>query len=541
MRLRRVSWTNYRRLPDSHIDVRNHLILVGPNDSGKSSVLRAIHLCLGASGPQLPAQIDQRDFTDQTQPLLLQVVLDHIQESDRAAFPDEISTQDGETLTVQITAAIEAADPEQKQVRRSFPDAGHERSPTKVQLGQFRCSYVPAIRSLFRELGPGPTGAVRNLLSSLDLAEDREAFSEATSEFNRVLTNSKALTAFRQDLSGALSTALPRKVSPDDVKLHSQSELLDDPLATVTVSLGEGEYSAPIFDQSDGIRALSLLSLYGMSHQTSAIFCIDEPETHLHHTAQRVIASRLNKGPTQCLLATHSPAIVREMAPLDIVTMGDDRRPRQLQEDANIAELEASTRHWSHRLIEPLTARRVLLVEGPSDRIICERVGQLAEIDLNRLGVAILELDGSSMFARAYQLFGPTGFALPLYGLLDRDALGVWASAMGRSEEDLQDDNHFSICDPDLEATYVHTLGITRTLELLLASPNVTVHSIESASGVSISDLTESALSAFCRHKKRKVAAALAVAAGITKNEAADLAPLSRIVREVGSDDQAAG
>ena len=50
MRLREVCWENYRRLPDGRIEVRNHLVLVGPNDSGKSSILRAIHICLGVPG-----------------------------------------------------------------------------------------------------------------------------------------------------------------------------------------------------------------------------------------------------------------------------------------------------------------------------------------------------------------------------------------------------------------------------------------------------------------------------------------------------------
>ena len=43
VKIRQVSWKNYRRLDDGHIDVHN-LVLVGPNDSGKSSVLWAIHL-----------------------------------------------------------------------------------------------------------------------------------------------------------------------------------------------------------------------------------------------------------------------------------------------------------------------------------------------------------------------------------------------------------------------------------------------------------------------------------------------------------------
>jgi hypothetical protein len=91
MKIREVSWSNYRRLPDGHIEVRHHLVLVGPNDSGKSSVLRALHLCLGMPSGQLGASIGIRDFTDPTLPLILSVVLDGIEDRDREVFPDEIS------------------------------------------------------------------------------------------------------------------------------------------------------------------------------------------------------------------------------------------------------------------------------------------------------------------------------------------------------------------------------------------------------------------------------------------------------------------
>ena len=535
MKLQRITWRNYRRLPDGHINIRKHLVLVGPNDSGKSSVLRAVNLCLGVSGAQLVALIGQRDFTDPTKPLVLQVVLGDIEDADRAAFPDEISTMDGETLTVEIEAAIDIGDPEQKQVRRWFPDAGHGRSPSRVQLTQFGWVYVPPTRSLFRELSAGSAGAVRTLLSSVDLVDDQAAFDRAADAFRSALVGSESLKTLREALSEALSDALPRTISRDDLKLESESDLLDDPLATVTITLADGDYSAPISEQSDGIRALFLLSLLGISHRAPSIVGIDEPEIHLHHTAQRVIAARLRDGAGQCVLVTHSPAIVREMDPLDIATMRDDRNPRQLQKSAHIAELEASIRHWSSRMIEPLTARRILLVEGPSDRILCERVGQLAGIDLNRKGVAIFELDGSGLFARAYRLFGPDGFDLPVFGLLDEDTRHEWAKVMGCRPDEIGDSGRFEVCDLDLEATYVNRLGVERTLELLLASPSMTKSAVQKACGVNLGDVTKSGLAEYCRHKKRKVRASLAVAIGLSKSEAEKLGPISKIISAVGT------
>ena len=53
MRLTRFKVENHRRLADLDIEVRDHLVLVGANDVGKSSLLRCLDLLLGASTAQL--------------------------------------------------------------------------------------------------------------------------------------------------------------------------------------------------------------------------------------------------------------------------------------------------------------------------------------------------------------------------------------------------------------------------------------------------------------------------------------------------------
>ena len=147
MIIREVSWRNYRRIPDGQIEIRRPLVLVGPNVSGKSSILRAVNICLGVTGPQLNSVIEHRDFTDPDLPIVLRVVLESFDDDDRAAFPDEISTIDGESLTVEVMATM-GSDDEQKQVRLRFPFGGHERSATRTQMNRVSWAYVPAARSL---------------------------------------------------------------------------------------------------------------------------------------------------------------------------------------------------------------------------------------------------------------------------------------------------------------------------------------------------------------------------------------------------------
>lgn len=530
MKVRHLSWSNYRRLPNGQIDIRDHLVLVGPNDTGKSSIVRALHLCLGMAHGQVTSAITARDFTDETEPIVLTVTLDGIDDDDRAAFPDEITVGPPEVLVVQLRAELDPADTDQKTVRRSFPDSGHNRAPTKGQLKAIGFEYVPAARSLLRELGAGSGGAVRSLLSGLDLTADAAAFEAAADQYRAALDGSAALGDFRHELAESLTSALPIAIPEEDVRVVSGAEALDDPLTGVTVTIREDGRDVPLAEQSDGVRALSVLTLLSMSHKAAKIIAVDEPETHLHPTAQRSISSTLRTAPGQRILVTHSPAVVREMSPMDVVAFRADRYPRQLAAGAAMAAAEATVRHWTSNLIEPLTARRVILLEGVADRIMVERAAELGGMTLNRLGVAVLELGGSGLFRVAYQLLGPAGFDVPVFGLLDEDARVEWAGILGIDPADLEGAG-YQVCAPDLEGLYIDTLGIPAVIGMLVASPLITEPSILASCGVAnVGDVTRDQLLTYCRHKKHKVAAALAVSAGISAADAAALGPIAALL-----------
>ena len=470
-------------------------------------------MCLGMAHGQVNAAITARDFTDQLEPIVITVTLDGIADDDRAAFPDEITVGPPERLIIQLRAELDAADPDQVGVRRTFPDSGHNRAPTKQQLEVIGFEYVPAARSLLRELGGGSGGVVGSLLSGLDLSADTQAFQAAADQYRAALDGSDALGNFRRELAKSLTSALPTVIADEDVRVVSEAEALDDPLTGVTVTINEDGRDVPLAEQSDGIRALSVLTLLSMSHKAAKIVAVDEPETHLHPTAQRSISATLRTSSGQRVLVTHSAAVLREMSPMDVVAFRADRQTRQLAPGAAVATTAATVRHWTSNLIEPLTARRVLVVEGVADRILVERAAELARINLNRLGVALLELGGARLFRVAWQLFGSTGFDVPMYGLLDEDARGEWAGILGIDPADLEAAG-YQVCTPDLEGLYIDTLGVAVVVGMLLASPLITEASILRSCGVSnIGDITRDQLLAYCGHKKHKVAAALAVSA----------------------------
>lgn len=537
LRIIRIAWENYRRLPDGEIDVRNHMVLVGPNDSGKSSILRAVHMCLGMTRAQLMSAVTVRDLTDATKQLRLEVELSDLEPDDLAAFPDEVIVGDANTIKIAVEADLNLVDAEgddaeeTKEVRRFFIDAGHGRGPSRAQFDAIGWAYVPAARSLVRELA-GAGGTMQELLGSLDLGRDAAAIEEAAKQLREAVQQAAAVGAFGAELATTLSDALPKPVRADQVHISTAGDLIGSPLAGMTVAIQDGDHLAPLAEQSDGVRALSVLALLGMSQRAARIVGVDEPETHLHASAQRAVARSFRKSAGQRLVVSHSAALVGQMDPQDIVAFGADRRPRQLPADAFPAGGAQAAKYWIPSIIDALTARRLLFVEGPSDKMICETVADLIGLSLDRVGVAVIALGGGASFGPAYKVLGPTGFDVPIYGVTDEDKRDEWAKVLGTAPETLEAQG-ILVCSPDLEAMYGKALGRDKLLKQLLKSPDFYEAAIVAASGAqSLDDVTEADLVAFCG-KRRKVQAAAAVTAGLTLTDAERMTELCDHLRAV--------
>src|SRR5690606_31289334 len=92
---------------------------------------------------------------------------------------------------------------------------------------------------------------------------------------------------------------------------------------------------------------------------------------------------------------------------------------------------------WVQDKLEPLTARRIVFVEGLSDRIVLVRAAHLLDFDLDRAGVSIVEGTGAGAVASVVALFGARGFDVPLTLLIDEDARSKTAKHLGVAAEDL--------------------------------------------------------------------------------------------------------
>src|SRR3954447_119600 len=146
MHLTRVAISNHRRLADLDLEVRRHLVLVGPNDVGKSSLLRCLEFLLGASNALLYQRITAEDFRDTNQPFVVEATLMGFQPDDEALFPDEISvdrTTGSKTLSVRLVASLDST--ETLTIERTAPGGGTSRQLSRDQVAGLGWNMLGAL------------------------------------------------------------------------------------------------------------------------------------------------------------------------------------------------------------------------------------------------------------------------------------------------------------------------------------------------------------------------------------------------------------
>ena len=451
MRLTRVKVENHSRLQDLELEVRQHMVLIGPNDVGKSSLLRCLDLLLGASTGQLYNQITPEDLRDPDHPFAVEADLCGFSDTEQALFPDEITVDpNGEkeqTLTIRLEASFD--DLETLSVTRAVPNKNTGRQLSREQLQAIGWTLLNA-NDRARSMSDDRRSLLDDVLTNVELGDEQADFEEIIKEISEKLQNSVALSELRGAMADQLSTALPERVAQGDLSFVPGAAADNNVLKGVRLEVNKKSIS----EQSDGKRAIYAIALYDLISNGANIVAIDEPEIHLHPGSQRSLARLLKNGSNQKIIATHSPDIVSAFDPELIVSIREGGEVIQPKSRILDDDQRAMLRWWVRDKLEPLTARHVVAVEGTADRIILERIAELTGHDLDRLGVSVIEAEGAGDMKVVWQLFGRDGFKVPLSLLIDRDAVGDTAKSVGVKECDF-DKNSIWISERDLEEEYV--------------------------------------------------------------------------------------
>lgn len=426
MWLRSVTITNFRALSDVTVDLDDTTVLIGENNSGKTSFLEALRLCLTQGVAR------RGEFFDD---------YDHHLPSDQARIGDagdtEITLRFSEKAVGEWPAEVVQAIPEvialngdlqqvTFRVRSTKDPKTGEMSPTwefldaagnalrpKRPIGFVLRDlqelkpffYLAALRDATREFQPrsafwGPF--LRNPAIPEEVRKDLEKDLNALNA--RVIEADPRLKDVKQRLEKAGSIVSIHETDP--ISIEAVPGRARDLLSRAQVSVtGRSGARLPMVRHGAGTQSLSVLflfesflssmreMLYGAG--SVPIVAVEEPEAHLHPAAARAMWTAISDLPGQKLVATHSGDLLARV-PLTSVRRfcydGSRIKVRRLQAGTLTKDDERKIAlHVRATRGELLFARSWLLVEGATEVWLFEGIAEILGLDLERDGVRIVQ------------------------------------------------------------------------------------------------------------------------------------------------------
>ena len=347
--IRRLALRRFKRFDTVEFVLPGHVVLAGPNNTGKTTVLQAI----AAWGLALDRWKQLNDFQRHggaytRAPIARQAfsavplsAFDLLWNERRYEGALEVEVQTGDW-----TVAMEfLADSSEQMYVRPKPTA----PPDTVRAARLRTVFVPAMTGLGTDEPVYTRPKIDQLLGQ---AKPGDILRNLLVEANNVETAWPRLQESIRRLFGV------ELWPPDPTGAHILAEY--------------GAPGGPRLDiASAGSGFQQVLMLLTFLHtRPASVLLLDEPDAHLHVILQDAIYGELRKVAadqrSQLVVATHSEVIINAVEPRELCVML--ATPRMLADSEERARLVESLRILSHTdIMLALDAPGVLYVEGHTD------------------------------------------------------------------------------------------------------------------------------------------------------------------------------
>ena len=445
MKIAQIKINNFRGVKSAELLLPDHVVFVGDNNTGKSTVLEAIDLVLGPERLHRISPIDEHDFyageyigtSEAPISIKVEVVIVDLSDEQILHFHNHIEWWNTETNSLLQEPPPEKTDkPEVIHALRlgfegkydteedSFIGQTFFMSPEGDEGAKdpFKTRDKRLCGFLFlRTLRTGSRALSLERGSLLDIILRIQEFrlnmwEDVLEELRKlaVAENEElGISAILQEVQNYIRKFVPSEWAENPhIKV---SNLTREHLRnTLTVFMGTGEktstgaeYAAPFSHQGTGTINTLVLALLAMiaDLKQNVIFAMEEPEIAIPPHTQRRIVDSVRDMAAQAIFTSHSPYVLDEFDPENLVILKRDNG--MLESTAATlppaVKAKAYREELRTRFCECLLARRVLIVEGRTEYDAIPAVARrLHDLDperfktLESLGIAIISAETDS-------------------------------------------------------------------------------------------------------------------------------------------------
>ncbi len=467
MRIRRLKLANFRSVAEGEVVFPGHTVIIGGNSVGKSTICEALDLLLGPDRLSRSSPIDEHDFferrylDDDGAPILveLEVVLTDLTEDvltkfrihleywniateellDETGEPEDV---DGDNVVPALRVKFEGAyDIEEDEFRAEtyfasppVDDEARRARVTRAAKRQFGFIYLRALRTGARALSLERGSLLDIILKLKD--DDRSAMWEQTlasmEDLDPAIDAIPQLRDILDEIDGRVRRFVGLSADDRTFRLYP-SALTRESLRRSITLFGSSERSntpVPYWRLGSGIINSMVFSLltFIAELKSNVIFAMEEPEIAIPPHTQRRIVQFLQGKMDQSILTTHSPFVLEQYDPADVVLLerGIDGVVSGRRIEVTGIKAKAYRGNLRRVLAESMLGNGVLCVEGISDgeviyaaSAVLEAIreeGTYTPLDLS--GVTVVQCEGDGGLLRYGQFF--SGLGLKTYAFYDQ-------------------------------------------------------------------------------------------------------------------------
>ena len=417
---------NFRGIRNLSLKLDETTVLIGENNTGKSTILAALECCLSRNLTRRSGAFSEYDYylpEKGSQPMDsegIEITLRFLEQFENE-WPDEVLQS--------LAEAVQAGDDGKQsiifRVRSRYDEvlddfvtswnfldlAGNELIAAKAPVNLIALQqlapvfYLSALRDSAQEFRPrGQFWSPFVRSSKLDPDVRRDLEGELAELNQKVLDANDSFGAVEDRLK---NTGKMVPLATDDaVGIEAIPSRIFDIMSRTQVMLSSVTGARlPIGRHGEGTQSLAVICLFDAFLQTrledtyrehsSPILALEEPEAHLHPSATLSVAALLQELPGQKIVATHSGDLVGGCL------ISSLRRLRRKDGEITVYRLkedvlnEDQIRKLNHHIRASrgsvLFARCWLLVEGEADRLVFEGCARVLGRDLLYAGVSCIE------------------------------------------------------------------------------------------------------------------------------------------------------
>lgn len=407
MRLKTLYIKGFRNFKEATINFNNQSLIIGANDVGKTNLLYALRILLDRGFSDLDLELKESDFYayEETNEVIITAFFDDIKEDCILSKMKGDISGDGNLVIKYL-----ATKGEDYKFFCGKSDADEDLHEYAIPYYRkvLNMKYINSKRDFW-----GYINKTKNILLQ-QAKEDRSAETIDMDDalYKQISDKLKEVDSQIPELSYVKNATEQINEELNKLAIHNQEQkVVFDTASTDTdsvinkISITSKHGDKKLLIGGEGRLNQIYLSLWASQNRISeysnevSILCVEEPEAYLHPHQQRELARYLCqvlKG--QVILTSHSPYIVCEFSPNSIMRLYKDDQETKVASDGCSSVIEEGFDGFGYRMsvipAEAFFADCVILVEGQSELIFYKTLAKQIGIDLDRLNISILSVEG---------------------------------------------------------------------------------------------------------------------------------------------------